>query len=242
MKTWKCSVCNEIIQSELIPAQCPKCGVGSEFFEEVAQKKDVYVNTDKKIIIIGNGIAGFTAAKTLRELDKGCRIDIFTMEAIPCYDRTKLSKQLFDIQNDAFLLEPMQWYEKHHIHLHLDCEVIAIEHERKTIKTVFGGEYPYDELILAMGAFPSILPIPNIDLDKIFVLRTMQDAQEILAQAKADRHAVIVGGGILGLEIACTLADAHARVEVIETMPSLMARQLDAIGSEILMADRKSVV
>lgn len=241
MKTWRCNVCQEIVYSEQVPQECPLCHVGSEFFEEIEiEEQEIYLNTDKKFCIIGSGIAGLSAARTLRELDKGCRIDLFSKDELPPYQRILLTKQVTTIQADSLLLESLDWFTQERINLHLQEAVLAINTDEQTL-TTHKETYPYDDVVLAMGSYSFLPPIPNHDLDCIFTLRTYEDAIAVKAQIKDDHHAVIVGGGILGIELACELASAHIHVSIVETLPHLMAKQLDKTAAELLRSYVKSL-
>lgn len=236
MKAWKCSVCGKVIYSDSVPDVCPLCGVGPEFFELIEENETELHNSDQRIVIIGGGIAAVSAAEQIRSLDRGCSINIYTMEAVLPYDRTRLTKELHNTPHHDFAIHDAAWYEAQNIQLHIDEEIIRIDPDHKQIETVNGVYIPYDELILATGAHAFIPPISGIDLTNVFVLRTLKDAKEIVEVAGKSRRCVIVGGGILGLEAACALADAHMEVDVIESLPYLMAKQLDPLGSEILQA------
>lgn len=236
MKAWKCSVCGKVIYSDEVPEVCPLCGVGPEFFELIEEHETEYHNTDQRIVIIGGGIAAISAASQIRSLDKGCSIDIYAMEEVLPYDRTRLTKELYKTTHHEFAIHDTSWYEKQSIRLHLNEEIIRIDHVNKQIEMVHGGYVPYDELIIATGAHAFLPPISGNDLNNVFVLRSLKDAKELVEAATKSRRCVIIGGGILGLEAACALADAHIEVDVIEALPYLMAKQLDPLGSEMLQA------
>lgn len=240
MNAWKCTVCGKVIYSDHVPEQCPLCGVGSEFFEQIhsdheEQHNEEQHNSDKQIIIVGGGIAALSAATTIRQYDHGCRIDLYTMEEYLPYERIRLTKELSASMTDEFLLHDAAWYEEQQIHYHLNEEVMNIHPDTHSIELVSGIQKQYDDLILAMGAHAYVPAIPGNDLNQIFTLRTLKDAREIMETAKKSRRCIIVGGGILGIELACALADQHLDVSIVENMPVLMAKQLDATASDYLL-------
>lgn len=235
MKLWKCTYCNHQLYSEQLPQHCPYCQMNEAFMEEAEQQCDeVYLNSDARIVIIGGGVAALSAARQIRDLDKGCRIDMFCKETYAPYNRKDLSRHLFALQQKNFSLVDEDWYEQHHIYLHKDCEIVEINTKGNHVRSVYGGCYPYDSLILAMGGNIVIPDIEGQDLEKVYALRTMEDATHIMSDAKAGRHALIYGGGLSGIELACTLASIHMKVDLVDPLPALLAPYVDNIAAQML--------
>jgi len=188
-----------------------------------------------KVIVIGNGLAGTIAAKTLRELDSGVEIHIFAEEKYPYYPRPNLIEfmagrlpydRLFAFSND--------WHIRQNIHIHLEKPVTRIFSERHQIETADGRKEDYDSLLIANGASSFVPPIEGADKRGVFTLRTLDDAQAILEYLKDHPRVGIIGGGLLGLEIGRALSSRGAEVEVVEFFDRLLPRQLDSEGASLL--------
>lgn len=188
-----------------------------------------------KAVIVGNGLAGTLAAKTLRELDGGVEIDVFGEEAHAYYPRPNLIEFLAGrLPYERLFAFPEGWAERQRIGLHLGEAISRIRADEKAVETRTGKVFPYDTLLLAAGARASIPPIRGSDRKGVFVLRTLDDALAILDYLRDRTRAVVVGGGLLGLEIARALRTRGAEVRVVEVFDRLLPRQLDAEGAGIL--------
>jgi len=188
-----------------------------------------------RYVIAGNGVAGTSAAAKIRDLDKTGEIDIFTDEPYPFYSRPLLPEFIAGaVEEKNLFVHPPQWYEDKNIVLHLEEGVEAVRPGEQELTTA-EGKYKYDRLLLAAGSNPFVPPVKGMeDKEGIFTLRSIDDAKAIKEYAKKSRKAVLIGGGLLGLEAGNGLRRAGLQVVVVESFPRLLPRQLDSEGAAIL--------
>lgn len=189
----------------------------------------------KRVIIIGNGVAGINVASNLRRLDKDIEIEVFTDESYHYYPRPRL----IDLLAGKVTLEEMpfygeDWYIKNSIEVHLSSPVEKISSDEKKIILSNEKTFSYDILVLANGARPSLPPIDGIDRIGVFTIRWLDDVLRLKERIKQSGEVVVIGGGLLGLEIASAIKTSGASVKVIEILPWLLPRQLDEIGGNLL--------
>jgi len=197
-----------------------------------------------RLVLVGNGMAG---VRTLEELLKIApdlyEITVFGAEPHPNYNRILLSPVLAGEQTvEQIVLNPLDWYAEHGITLHLGKTVVGVDRQRRivTASDGKGGEVlaEYDRLLLATGSKPFILPVPGKDLEGVIAYRDIADTEAMIDAAARFPHAVVIGGGLLGLEAANGLAKRGMKVSVVHLMPWLMERQLDDVAGGLL---RKSL-
>lgn len=185
--------------------------------------------------IIGNGVAGNTAALTLSRLVPGARINVYAAEAHPYYPRPLLTEFLAgELDLEHLYFKPLSWYAGRNIALHLGTPVAAIIPQEHRITLADGTKAGYDRLLLAAGAQAWVPPIRGADKPGVFTLRTVDDALAIRSYARQARRAIVIGGGLLGLEAARALRVLGLQVRVVEFLPRLLPRQLDAEGAAVL--------
>jgi nitrite reductase (NADH) large subunit len=186
-------------------------------------------------LIIGNGAAGNAAAEAVRKNDQEGTIHIFSKGKYPFYYVPALPEYLAgEKQLDKFTIHHLDWYEKHRIDLHLDTEITRIDPDRKVAETRQGEQYRYDKLLLATGGYSFVPPIKGADAAGVYALRTFDDAEAIKQKAAESRRAVLIGGGLLGLEAGNGLRKAGLEVTVVEFFPRLLPRQMDVPGAALL--------
>ncbi len=190
-----------------------------------------------KYIIIGNGIAGTEAAQTIRQNDVHGEITIISQSNNLFYYRPRLIDYIADtVTIDDITTFKTDFYTKNKIKNVLNETVINIDSEKQTVSTLSNKIYKYDKLLLAQGARPFIPPIKGVEKKGVFTLREISDADNIKAYCKNKKSIVIVGGGLLGIEVANSLLKTGAKITIIEFSKFILSRQLDADGSEILMS------
>jgi nitrite reductase (NADH) large subunit len=188
-------------------------------------------------VIIGGGLAGTLAAKTLRELDPAAGIEIVGEERYPYYPRPNLIEFLADrMPRDKIFAFPEGWAEKQRIGVRLGLGAVRLDTAGKTVGLSTGETVPYDALLLATGARPARPPVAGADRKGVFVLRTLDDAETLLDHLRDHRRTAVLGGGLLGLEIARALRGRGAEVLVVEFFDRLLPRQLDPGAAAILKA------
>ena len=189
-----------------------------------------------KLVMIGNGMAG---VRTLEELLKLAPdlydITVFGAEPHPNYNRILLSPVLAGEQTlDEIILNPLTWYAEHGITLHLGKKVIKVDRTRRIVTAEDGTTAEYDRLLIATGSTPFILPVPGKDLAGVIAYRDIADTNTMIETAKTHQHAVVIGGGLLGLEAANGLMLRGMQVTVVHISPWLMERQLDDVAGKLL--------
>ncbi|MBP6336931.1 MAG: nitrite reductase large subunit NirB [Vitreoscilla sp.] len=195
-----------------------------------------------KLVMIGNGMAG---VRTLEELLKIAPdlydITVFGAEPHPNYNRILLSPVLAGEQTmDEIILNPLSWYAEHGITLHLGKTVTQIDRVKRKVMAADGTEADYDRLLIATGSVPFMLPVPGKDLLGVIAYRDIADTNTMIETAKTHRHAVVIGGGLLGLEAANGLMRRGMKVTVVHIMPWLMERQLDDVSGKLLQQSLES--
>ena len=189
-----------------------------------------------KLVMVGNGMAG---VRTLEELLKIApdqyEIAVFGAEPHPNYNRILLSPVLAgEMKLKDIMLNDLDWYERHGIRLHLGKKVVKIDRVRRRVITGDGAGESYDRLLLATGSTPFMLPVPGVDLEGVITYRDIADTEAMIEASARCRKAVVVGGGLLGLEAANGLKSRGMDVTVVHLMPWLMERQLDRTAARML--------
>ncbi|MDR3310458.1 MAG: FAD-dependent oxidoreductase [Oscillospiraceae bacterium] len=236
----KCLVCGEIFDSSL--DVCPVCGVGAENFVKVEDGAvpDVKTSLDR-YVIVGGGAAALAALKEIRRRDKTGRVTLISEEPYPPYSRPMLTKSMAaGINPEQLLLEDAEFYSG--AELRLNERVAAIDVARKTVKS--GGEnLPYDKLIIATGAECFVPPFPGREKRGVHTIRRIADTEKIYAELPNVKQAVVIGGGVLGLEAAWELSKLGHAVTVIQSSAYLLNKQLDEESSARLLgiAEAKGV-
>lgn len=189
-----------------------------------------------KYVIIGNGVAGTTAAAFIRKNDMQGSITVITEEPSPFYSRIRLIEFLAgEVDEQGLAIRKDRWYEENRIRLLLETQVTGLNIEAKKIVTAAGDAVEYDRLLLATGARSFVPPLPGTGKKGVFTLRTLQDAIAIKNYAKeSDKRIIILGGGVLGLEAGNSLRKTGNHITVVESFPRLLPRQMDASGADIL--------
>ena len=189
-----------------------------------------------KLVMIGNGMAG---VRTLEELLKLAPelydITVFGAEPHPNYNRILLSPVLAGEQTfEEIVLNDLDWYQDNGIDLRIGCKVVDIDRRNRKVIAADGSEAAYDRLIIATGSNPFILPVPGNDLDGVIGYRDIADTEMMMATAKTHRHALVIGGGLLGLEAANGLKLRGMDVTVVHIGDWLLDRQLDKTAGQLL--------
>jgi nitrite reductase (NADH) large subunit len=195
-----------------------------------------------KLVMIGNGMAG---VRTLEELLKIAPelydITVFGAEPHPNYNRILLSPVLAGEQTlDEIVLNPLSWYAEQGITLHLGSKVVEVNRRSRVVQAEDGTQAEYDRLLFATGSNPFIPPLPGKDLEGVIAYRDIQDTNTMIATARTHRHAVVIGGGLLGLEAANGLKLRGMQVAVVHLAPWLMERQLDEVAGKLLQKSLES--
>jgi nitrite reductase (NADH) large subunit len=188
-----------------------------------------------RYVIVGNGVAGTTAAESIRDQDKEGQVDILTQESTPFYTRIRLPHFIAgDVEKEKLLLHKSSWYAERQINLHLGETVQDVDPEKRKVGTTKGTSFFYDRLLLATGSHAFVPPIKGVDKTGVFTLRTFDDAQQIRDAARTAERVVLIGGGVLGLEAGNGLRRLGREVTVVEHLPRLLPRQMDIPGAELL--------
>jgi nitrite reductase (NADH) large subunit len=186
----------------------------------------------KKYLIIGNGVAGSTAAEFIRKHDIKGKITIITDEALPFYYRIRLNEYISaDISEQTLVAKKQQWFKDNDIDLKLRTRIVGAEPRQKMVVSENNQKFYYDLLLIATGSHSFVPPIKGYDLKGVFTLRTIKDAHEISDYAKNSNNVVLIGGGLLGLETGNALKKLGKKVTVVEFFPRLLPRQLDVDGA-----------
>ena len=193
----------------------------------------------QRLILIGNGMAGI---RTLEELLKLApdhyEITVFGDEPHPNYNRIMLSPVLAgEKQFDEIILNDRDWYSDNGITLYSGSPVVTIDRVNRKVICADGREAEYERLLIATGSMPFILPIPGHDLNGVIGFRTIDDVEQMNTAARDFQHAVVIGGGLLGLEAANGLMNQGMSVTVIHLPAVLMERQLDEAAAKMLQSE-----
>ncbi len=234
-KRWRCLVCGEIHEGEEPPAVCPACGVGPENFVEMPIEDEFKNDTQENFVIIGGGIAGISAAGAIRKRNATAMITVLTEESVYPYYRPALSDYLSeDLEPQKFFVYAPEWYIQNNIKVRVDCRVQRLDPASRTVLLADGENLSYDKLIIASGARSNIPPIKGADQEGVYALRNFDDAKNLKAAMKDARRAVVIGGGVLGLEAVWEMVFQGMEVAVVEFMPRILPRQMDESSSRRL--------
>ncbi|MBC8751179.1 MULTISPECIES: NAD(P)/FAD-dependent oxidoreductase [Paraburkholderia] len=190
-----------------------------------------------RLVVVGNGMAGMRTVEELLKLAPDLYdITVFGAEPYGNYNRILLSPVLAGEKRvDEIILNTRDWYADNGIRLHAGDPVAAIDRKRRIVRSQSGIEVGYDRLLIATGSKPFLIPVPGHQLPGVIAFRDIQDVETMLVAARSHRHAVIIGGGLLGLEAANGLMRQGMSVTVVHDTDSLMDRQLDRSASALLL-------
>ena len=239
----KCVVCGAIFDSS--KDMCPVCGVDKNNFIEV-EEEQVSFTSDKneKFVIIGNGIAGLSAAEAIRMRNVNCEITIITKDDCMTYNRPMLTKSLLaGFTAEQIAVYDKKWYEENNITVITGKSIKKIDTRNKEVIYVDNNVLEtkelnlcYDKLIYALGATSFVPPIKGADKGNVVTIRSIEDANFVKNQLSQGKKVTVIGGGVLGLEAAWEVSKSKADVTVIEIAERIMPRQLDERASEILLS------
>jgi nitrite reductase (NADH) large subunit len=189
-----------------------------------------------KLVVVGNGMAGMrTVEELLKIAPDFYDITVFGDEPYPNYNRIMLSPVLANEQTiDDIILNTREWYAENNITLHTSARINKIDRKNRVVYAEDGTSAEYDRLLLATGSKPFMLPIPGKDLDGVIGYRDIKDTNDMIEAAKVHKHAVVIGGGLLGLEAANGLKIQGMEVTVVHKNDWLLERQLDKTAGSML--------
>ncbi|MEW6122263.1 MAG: nitrite reductase large subunit NirB [Pseudomonadota bacterium] len=190
----------------------------------------------RRLVVVGNGMA---AGRMLEELfardPNGFDVTLFGSEPRVNYDRIMLSPVLAREKTyQDIVIHDEDWYARHGVRLIVGDRVVAIDRAARTVTSASGLSVPYDVLVLATGSDPFVIPVPGANLPGVVTFRDLDDVEKMLAAADRGGNAVVIGGGLLGLEAAAGLARNGMTTSVVHLMPILMERQLDQNAAYLL--------
>jgi len=195
----------------------------------------------QRLVVIGNGMAGMKAVEeVLATAPEQFEITVFGAEPHGNYNRIMLSPVLCGEKTlDDIMINDRQWYTDNHITLHAgeDKTVVEINRARRCVIAADGTRADYDRLLIATGSNPFILPVPGNDLDGVLAFRDVNDVERMLNYSDSHEHAVVLGGGLLGLEAANGLTERGMKVTVIHSNDVLLNRQLDVEAGKLLQQE-----
>ena len=196
----------------------------------------------KRYLIIGNGVAGARAAVKISEADQKGEIHIFTEEAYPFYYRVRFPEFVageVTIQN--LIIHTKEWYQSKEILIHLEEGITEVNAQKKEVTSQKGKTYAYDLLLIATGGNAFVPPIKGTEKKGVFTLRLMKDAIGMKEFSGGVKQAILVGGGLVGLETGGALLRRGIKVAVIEHNPRILPRQMDPEGAKILQSKMESM-
>jgi nitrite reductase (NADH) large subunit len=193
----------------------------------------------QRLVIIGNGMAPGRMLEHLFEEAPGAyEVTIFNAEPRVNYDRIMLSPVLSGEKSyEQIIIHGDGWYIKHGVMLYKGHKVVRIDRAAMTVTSEHGETAPYDKLVIATGSNPIVIPVPGNDLPGVLTYRDLDDVSAMLLAAQSRSKAVVIGGGLLGLEAAAGLKAQDMDVTVVHLMPTLMERQLDAAAGYLLQRE-----
>ncbi|MFQ6132322.1 MAG: NAD(P)/FAD-dependent oxidoreductase [Armatimonadota bacterium] len=186
------------------------------------------------LVIVGNGSAGRSAAEAIREIDQGCEVTILTEEPVGHYYRPDLDEYVITEQPETLWTGKDSFYEANDVDLRLDCVVGALDTQAQQVTLAGGGTVAYDQLLIATGGKPIMVPWPGHDLAGIHTLRSFADAEAIVQSAREAEQAAIVGGGLLGMDFARVLRKKDRSVVHLVREPALGGPALDEKAGAII--------
>ncbi len=195
-------------------------------------------------VIVGGGVAGIEAATAFRARDADSRILVLTDEPWPFYARIRLGEVVDGrLDPQGLFLRLDAWYAEQRIQMQREARVDGIDVPGARVRLAGGESIPYDALLLAVGARPFLPPFPGAELNSVATLRSMNDAVQLRRRMVPGGTCVVVGGGLLGLELAASMAGTGTAVTVVEAASWLLSRQVDPEGGAVLqgMLERKGV-
>ncbi|MFC3281992.1 NAD(P)/FAD-dependent oxidoreductase [Litchfieldella rifensis] len=197
---------------------------------------------DERLLIIGNGMAGHRLLETLlKKPQRPAHITVIGAERAPAYNRILLSPLLAgEMERQALTLHDADWYAEQGVELVLGEHVESIDRQAHQVTTASGREFDYDRLVLATGSRPAMPPIPGLELAGVHGFRNLDDAAALTRAAERGGRAVVIGGGLLGLEAAEGLRKRGMSVSIIQRDDRLMNRQLDITAAELLEGELRS--
>jgi len=190
----------------------------------------------EKLIVIGNGMAGMRTIEELLKVDADAYdITVFGEEPHGNYNRIMLSPVLAGEKTiEEIMINDEQWYVDNNITLHKGKKIVEIDRAKRIVKADDGTEVSYDRLLVATGSYPFIIPLPGHDLEGVIGFRDIKDVDTMIDVAKNHKNAVVIGGGLLGLEAANGLMQQGMNVTVLHLVDTLMERQLDSVSGKML--------
>jgi nitrite reductase (NADH) large subunit len=189
----------------------------------------------KKLVVVGNGMAGMACLEHILNHSPRFDVTVFSDETHPNYNRVLLSSVLAgEKAADDIVINGPDWYRKHDIDLRVGVRIVDVHAHARTVTGNDGSVTTYDVLLIATGSSPWFPPIAGLDKDGVFAFRTLDDTRALLDRAGAETRAVVIGGGLLGLEAARGLQVRGCDVTVVHLVDTLMERQLDQSGGAYL--------
>ena len=193
------------------------------------------MSSSLKVVIVGNGVAGITAARNIKDQNSDALVSVYTNENHQYYPRPRLYQVLSgEAKPQELYLFSEEWYKKRGINVQLNTKASSIDIARKELLLENGTKVKYNKLLLANGGYSFVPPIKGAEKTGLFTLRTMRDALNIKEYTRKTKKVIVIGGGLLGLEIAYSLKKLSQQVVVVELFPRLLPRQLDLDGATIL--------